>query len=218
MARYGIVVDLNRCTGCMTCVLACKEENRTGPGIWWDSVLEIEDETLDHIIYVRYACMHCDNPPCVAACPEKAIFKRPDGIVLIDQQKCKGHRECVKACPYGVIVTNPRQNYFPEKEGEDKGTIPDYQNQVSGKASKCTLCAHRIDAGKEPACVVACPSKAMVFGDLEDPESRISEKLGKAEALRQEADAQPKVFYVVPNNFLKPLEERVKQNPKMMRD
>ena len=217
MARYGIIVDLNRCTGCMTCVLACKEENGTGPGIWWNRILEIENETLDHITYVRYACMHCDQPPCVDACPEGAISKRPDGIVLIDQEKCKAHRECAKACPYGVIEINPDHDYFPGKKGENKGTAPAHQNHRPGKASKCTLCAHRIDAGKEPACVAGCPSRAMIFGDLDDPASPIREKLWKSEALLPEEHAHPTTFYVIPKNFTKPLEERVKRNPKMMR-
>src|SRR3989339_675486 len=116
MARYGIIVDLNRCTGCMTCVLACKQENLTGPGIWWNKVLEVESETLDSVHYVRYACMHCDKPPCVEACPERAIYKNADGVVLIDQEKCKGHGECIKACPYGVIDKNPSERYFPGVE------------------------------------------------------------------------------------------------------
>ena len=72
MTRYGILLDLNRCTGCMTCVIACKQENLTRPGVWWNKVLELESESLDRIVYFRYACMHCDNPPCVAACPEQA--------------------------------------------------------------------------------------------------------------------------------------------------
>jgi Fe-S-cluster-containing dehydrogenase component len=182
-----------------------------------DSILEIENETLDHITYVRYACMHCDDPPCVESCPEGAISKRPDGIVLIDQGKCKAHRECVKACPYGVIEINPDQDYFPGKKEENKGTAPAHQNHMPGKASKCTLCAHRIDMGKEPACVAGCPSKAMIFGDLDDSDSPIREKLWKSEELLPEEHAHPKVFYVIPKNFLNPLEERVKQNPKMMR-
>lgn len=214
MARYGIIVDLNRCTGCMTCVLACKEENDTGPGIWWNRILEIENETLDHITYVRYACMHCDHPPCVDACPEGAIYKRPDGIVLIDQEKCRAHGECAKACPYGVIEVNPEQTYFPIR----KGTAPAYQKHRPGKASKCTLCAHRIDAGQEPACVAGCPSEAMIFGGLDDPASPIREKLWKSEELLPEEHAHPKIFYVIPKNFSKALEERIKRNPKMIRD
>ena len=115
MARYGIVVDLNRCTGCITCVVACKEENLTRPSVWWDKILEIENPSLDHITYLWHACMHCDNPPCVGACPAKAISKRQDGIVLIDQKVCNGCGDCIKACPYGVIAMNPTQNYFQGK-------------------------------------------------------------------------------------------------------
>ena len=108
MARYGIIVDLNRCTGCMTCVIACKEENLTRPTVWWNRILELENESLDDIIYFRNACMHCDEAPCAEACSAGAVYKRPDGIVLIDQKKCVGARDCVKACPYGVIDINPK--------------------------------------------------------------------------------------------------------------
>jgi phenylacetyl-CoA:acceptor oxidoreductase subunit 1 len=94
MARYGIVVDLNRCTGCMTCVVACKQENLTRPGVWWNRVLELENESLDRITYLRYACMHCEDPPCVEACAVRAISKRVDGIVLIDHDRCVGAGDC----------------------------------------------------------------------------------------------------------------------------
>ena len=215
MARYGIIMDLNRCTGCMTCVLACKEENDTGPGIWWNKVLEIENEALDHIIYVRYACMHCDHPPCVDACPEGAISKRPDGIILIDQDRCKGYGECIKACPYGVIEKNADQDYFPANKIETVGAAPAHQIHKPGKASKCTLCAHRIDAGKEPACIAGCPSKAMIFGDLDDPESPIRKKLWKYEELLPEERTRPTAFYMIPKNFSKAIAERIKRNPGM---
>lgn len=216
MTKYCIIMDLNRCTGCMTCVLACNEENNTGPGIWWNKVLEIENESLDHIIYVRYACMHCDHPPCVDACPEGAIFKRPDGIVLIDQDNCKGHGDCTKACPYGVIERNSDQDYFPVNKIEIAGTALAHQIHMPGKASKCTLCVHRIDEGKEPACVAGCPSKAIIFGDLDDPESSIHDKLWKSDELLPEEHTRPKAFYMIPKNFSKAIEERVKRNPRMM--
>ena len=99
----------------MTCVVACKEENLTRPSVWWDKILEIENPSVDHITYLWHACMHCDNPPCAGACPAKAISKRQDGIVLIDQKVCTGCGDCVKACPYGVVTINPTQNYFREK-------------------------------------------------------------------------------------------------------
>jgi Fe-S-cluster-containing dehydrogenase component len=216
-ARYGIVVDLNRCTGCMTCVLACKEENLTPPKVWWDKVLEIEGPALDYITYVRYACMHCDHPPCAAACPEKAIYKRPDGIVLIDQAKCQGRGECRRACPYGVIDINPEQDYFPLLKLPYQDSGESFRLHPAGKASKCTLCVHRIDKGRTPACVEACPSKAMTFGDLNDPSSPIRAKIWQAEQLLESQKADPKVFYVTPKNLTRVLEERIVNNPRMDR-
>ena len=217
MARYGILIDLNRCTGCMTCVLACKQENLTRPRIWWNKVLEIESDALDYPQFVRYACMHCDDPPCVAACPEKAIYKRPDGVVLIDQKKCRGHGECIPACPYGVIEKNPDQEYFPGvnlSAGEDAEA---FRTHLPGRASKCTLCVHRIDEGREPACVAGCPSRVMTFGDLDDPDSPIREKLWKSSQLLSSSGADPKVTYIIPRNFTEELEQRVVENPHMNR-
>ncbi|MDD5204787.1 MAG: 4Fe-4S dicluster domain-containing protein [Desulfobacterales bacterium] len=218
MARYGIIVDLNRCTGCMTCVLACKQENLTGPGIWWNKVFEVENEALDAVHYVRYACMHCDKPPCVEACPEKAIYKNADGVVLIDQEKCKGHGECIKACPYGVIEKNPSERYFPGPKLSFEEKSETFRIHHPGKAGKCTLCAHRIAEGREPACVAGCPSRAMIFGDLDDPESPIREKLWRSKFLLAGEKTDPKVSYVVPANFTEELEKRIVENPKMIRD
>lgn len=215
MARYGIIVDLNRCTGCMTCALACKEENLTRPSIWWNKILEIENPSLDHITYLRHACMHCDNPPCMVACPVNAISKRPDGIVLIDQKACNGCGGCIKACPYGVIALNPDQDYFKgDKAPYEKGA-DGYRVHMPKKASKCTLCVHRVEQGKEPMCVSGCPSKAMIFGDLDDPASRIRTKLVQSIQLLPSVGTHPKVSYIVPRNILKQAEKRVIENPSM---
>jgi Fe-S-cluster-containing dehydrogenase component len=217
MARYGILVDLNRCTGCMTCVIACKEENLTPPRVWWQRIVELESEPQAYIVYFRLACMHCDDPPCVPACPEQAIYKNPDGIVLIDHEKCQGHGECIKACPYGVIDVNPDEDYFPGKMIQYEGTSNTYRVHPPGKASKCTLCIHRIEQGKDPACVAACPSKVMIFGDLDDPQSPIHGKLSTSVELLSSEGAKPKVFYMVPGNLLKEIEQRVMENPHMER-
>ncbi|MBW2298939.1 MAG: 4Fe-4S dicluster domain-containing protein [Deltaproteobacteria bacterium] len=211
MARYGIVVDLNRCTGCMTCVVACKEENFTLPGVWWNRVFEVEGESLDRIIYFRYACMHCDNPPCVEACPEHAINKRPDGIVLIDHDKCQGHAECAKACPYGVIGINPDQKYFPGEKLPLEENLDPHRQHPPGKASMCTLCVHRIEEGREPACVAGCPSKAMIFGDLDELDSPVGEKLWASRQVLVSKGTNPKVSYIFPPNSFKYVEERSKK-------
>ena len=215
MARYGIIVDLNRCTGCMTCVIACKQENLTPPGVQWSKVMQLENETFDHITYVWHACMQCDDPPCMEVCCEKAIYKRPDGIVVIDQEKCAGCRDCLDACPYGVIQINNSQEYFPGKTLPFEKNRAAYRVQMDGKASKCTMCAHRIDRGEVPACVDVCPSEAMIFGDLDDPKSRIRAELWKSKQLLEDQGTHPKVSYIAPRNVIKPSEQRVVENPEM---
>ena len=216
MPRYGIVTDLNRCTGCMTCVIACKEENLTGPRVWWRKILEMENETYENITYVPYACMHCDTPACVEACTEEAIYKRPDGIVLIDQNKCTGCRDCIRACPYGVITINPSDDYFAEKLPYQKDAAP-YRVQQPGKSSKCTLCYHLVDQGQQPRCVQACPSQVLTFGDLDDPESPIRAKLWESKQLLASYGTNPKVSYIAPRNMPKQVERRVIDNPSMER-
>lgn len=216
-ARYGILVDINRCTGCMTCVLACKEENLTPPGVWWNRVLEIDDPSIDYIRYVRYSCMHCEDPPCVEACPEKAIHRREDGIVLIDREKCRGRGECVKACPYGAIDINPAEDYFPDRKMPYQDSGEAFRSHPPGKASKCTLCVHRIEKKQEPACVEACPSRAMIFGDFNDPESPVSIKGREAEKLLEDRKTNPGILYMIPEKISGLLRERIEKNPRMDR-
>jgi Fe-S-cluster-containing dehydrogenase component len=215
MARYGIVVKADRCTGCMTCVVGCKQENLTLPTVWWMRILKLEDPYFDHIFYLPHTCMHCDDPPCVPACPEHAIFKRPDGIVLIDHEKCKGHGDCVKACPYGVISLNPEYDYFTEETIPLEKMTHAYQTHLPHKASKCTLCIHRIEKEKEPICVSGCPSKALIFGDLEDPNSLIRRELWKSVQLLQSKVTNPKISYIFSKNIMKKAEQRIIENPNM---
>ncbi len=217
MAKYGIIVDLDRCTGCMTCVIACKHENLTRPGVWWNKIFELEDETLDRITFLRHACMHCENPPCLHACPDDAIYQRPDGIVLIDQPSCDGCQNCVPACPYGAIDINPAADYFPaHKLPFEQGKEPHRQHPPD-RAGSCTLCVHRIDAGQGPVCVAECPSKAMIFGDYDDPQSPISKKLAQSTALLSPAGTRPKVRYLCSQNVWEMLERRIRKNPNMNR-
>jgi NAD-dependent dihydropyrimidine dehydrogenase PreA subunit len=128
--------------------------------------------------------MHCENPPCVHAAENNAVYKRPDGIVMIDPEKAAGQKQIVGACPYRVIYWNEEKN------------IP----------QKCTLCAHLLDQGwKEPRCAEACPTQAMVFGDMDDPKSEISKLIasGKAEVIHPEYGLKEKVSYVgLPKRFI----------------
>jgi Fe-S-cluster-containing dehydrogenase component len=197
MARYGMVIDITRCNGCYNCFLTCRDEfwNNDYPpysaaqpfsGQFWLRISEKERGQYPRVkvAYTPVLCMHCEKPSCVEAAENKAVYKRPDGIVIIDPEKAKGQKQIVTACPYRVIYWNEEKN------------IP----------QKCTLCAHLLDQGwKEPKCAEACPTQAMVFGDMDDPASAISKLIasGKAEALRPEFKMKDKVQYIgLPKRFI----------------
>ena len=137
MARYGFVIDLDRCTGCSACMAACKTENNTGQGIFWMYVLKYEVGKYPNVKWVFFPrlCNHCDNAPCVKVCPVGARHKREDGLVLTDYNRCIGCRYCEVACPYGVNYFNwkkPEENqYFGWRDGEGEdvygsGDVRDY--------------------------------------------------------------------------------------------
>ncbi|MEO0253933.1 MAG: 4Fe-4S dicluster domain-containing protein [candidate division WOR-3 bacterium] len=217
MARYGLVIDLKKCCGCRSCVAACKIENMVQKGNYWNFVIEYEEGTYPNVrrIFIPMNCMHCDNPPCMKACPEKAIKKNEYGIVLIDYDKCKGKRYCIAACPYGVIhYINKEESYYPNYktpyENLDKKARHPLHRKKPGIAEKCTLCWHRIEKalkeGKKPgsdydstpACVPVCPVEARYFGDLDDPESEVSKLIKKrnGKKLKEEFGTNPKVYYL----------------------
>lgn len=175
MARKAMLIDLTRCIGCDACTVACKQENGTPVDVFFARVLNVEAGAYPHVkrLYIPVLCNHCEDPACLKACPNKAIFRREDGIVLIDQDRCRGTGACVSACPYGNIILTPRDTwYLPEDRAYERDYVkPRLKENV---ARKCTFCAQRVDNGLDPACVVACPTTARIFGDLDDPESRIS--------------------------------------------
>jgi molybdopterin-containing oxidoreductase family iron-sulfur binding subunit len=175
--RLGLLVDLQRCIGCDTCTLACKQENGTPKDFFFARVLNMETGEFPQVkrSYLPVLCNHCADAPCVRACPNKSIFRRPDGIVIIDQERCNGTGACVSACPYGNIYLNPEEQwYFPDDSPHEHYAKSRLEN---GKSKKCTYCAHRLDQGLEPACVVSCPAGARIFGDLDDPNSKVSQHL-----------------------------------------
>ena len=181
--RYGLVIDLDRCMGCEGCIIACKVEHNLDKvsGIRVDTIGGAHKDTPKgkfpnlSMYYLPVPCMHCSNPPCMDACDEKAIFKRQDGIVLIDQDKCNGCQLCIPACPYDALTYD-----------KDRDMV-----------TKCTLCHHRIDDGLEPFCVIWCEGEAMFFGDLNDPESEVSKLASKKSAyvIKPEANTEPSVYY-----------------------
>lgn len=181
--KYGLVIDLERCIGCHTCTIACKLENsmEKGSGIRVETIGGPHRDTPGgeypnlSMHFLPVPCMHCDEPPCLDACPLEAIFKREDGIVLVDEEKCDGCQTCLPACPYGVLI------FDDEKE----------------IVRKCTLCAHRVDEGVEPFCVTCCETEAIYFGDLKDTASLPSKVIGDrgAKPLKPEAGTKPAIYY-----------------------
>jgi len=226
MARWGMVIDLGKCTGCQACTIACKEENnvpygspeenrsRTAP--YWNKVIAASqgDYPSVNIEMVPMPCMQCDNPPCVMVCPAKATYRRDDGIVMQNFRRCIGCKYCIAACPYGVRSFNYKDQV--EKEYHRPDPPPDstvvgpwpFPHRTHGVVEKCTFCFHRIDEGLQqgkeigvevvPACVEACPTKARIFGDLDDPHSQVSLWLASRGSftLREEKGTKPKVHYL----------------------
>jgi len=187
--RYGLVIDLDRCTGCNTCTIACKVEQgyEVGSGVRVETVGGPYPDTPAgtypdlSMYYLPIACMHCEKPPCRDACPTEAIYQRPDGIVLIDEEKCNGCRECLPACPYQALIYD---------EGRSA-------------ARKCNLCFERLDEGFEPFCALCCGYQAIFYGDLSDPQDQASQLIAqrKAYTLKPELAIGPKIHYCPPRNL-----------------
>ncbi|MFN8474724.1 MAG: NrfD/PsrC family molybdoenzyme membrane anchor subunit [Anaerolineae bacterium] len=178
MTNYGFVIDQRTCIGCHACSVACKMENEVPLGVYRTWVKYVETgafpNTRRHFQVTR--CNHCANPPCVRICPVTAMYQRADGIVEFDPAVCIGCKACLQACPYDAVYMDPDTH----------------------SAAKCHYCAHRTDIGLEPACVIVCPTRSIIAGDLDDPNSAISRMVAReAVSVRKpEQGTAPKVFYV----------------------
>lgn len=176
--NYGFVIDNRSCIGCHACSTACKSENQVPLGVYrtWVKYTETGTfpDTQRHFQVTR--CNHCANPPCARICPTGAMYQRDDGIVEFDADACIGCKACMQACPYDAIHVDPS----------------------SGTAAKCHYCSHRIEVGLEPACVVVCPTHAIIAGDLDDPDSEISHAVArqKVSVRKPEQGTVPKLFYI----------------------
>lgn len=201
MTRYAIVADLNRCVGCQTCTAACKHANNTAPGVQWRKVLDFETGEFPDVrrAFVPVGCMHCDEPSCMTVCPTTATYKRDDGIVGIDYDKCIGCAYCAVSCPYQARfrVDKPAAAFGGKAMRHEALREDPARLSV---AQKCTLCSDRIDEGlaaglvpgvdmaATPACVASCISGALAMGDLDDPDSNVSKLLRDKRSFRMHED------------------------------
>ncbi len=195
--RYSILIDVKKCSGCYSCFLACRDEycGNDYPGYsaakpmqeqFWMQIEEVErgEYPKPKVDYIPRPCQHCEEAPCITAALDGAVYRRDDGIVIIDPVKAKGQKEIVNSCPYRVI----------------------FWNAALELPQKCTLCAHRLDEGSSlPRCVESCPTGALVFGDLDDPGSeiaRLSAELAVEEFHPEFATAPLVRYFGIPRRFV----------------
>ncbi|MHC4063439.1 MAG: 4Fe-4S dicluster domain-containing protein [Planctomycetota bacterium] len=224
MAKWGMIIDLDRCTACQACVTACQAENNlppTGPraaiqgrSYTWMEMIPFTGEGEHPKVLERLLprpCLHCDNPPCVKVCPVEATFKNEEGIVGQVFSRCIGCRYCTTACPYTARYFNWHEPAWPEPMATHLN--PDVSVRSKGVVEKCTLCHHRLQNARDrarsekrplrpgeytPACVESCPTAAMVFGDLSNPNSKVAELAESRRALKllEDLGTEPKVIYL----------------------
>ena len=215
MAKWGMVIDLQKCIGCYSCVISCRQEHFLPRNIYWNRVLVSEEGKYPAVrkVILPVLCNHCKEAPCVKACPTRATTQRDDGIVQVDYDKCVGCRYCLIACPYQqrTFYSDDKTEYFPGQGLTSYELIgKELHTYQAGTVMKCNFCRERIDDGIKKgmipgidreatqACVIACPSKARYFGDLDDPESEVSRLIieKKAVQLHHEFGTNPSVYYI----------------------
>lgn len=218
--RRGWVIDLEKCIGCRSCMVSCKQHNGQPPGTWWNRVFT--PGSKEHMVapekgkesFLPVTCQHCANPPCVKVCPVDATYKSEDGAVLIDFERCIGCRYCIAACPYGVrqfnweepqkaldrVGYNENYAYGYPKEFRKDGRLVYMPVRFKGVTEKCHFCVHYQAEGLEPACVRGCPGKARYVGDLDDPESTVSKLIKDRDGfnLIPEKGTKPSCYYLPP--------------------
>lgn len=179
--RLAMVIDLTRCIGCHGCSVACKSEFDVPLGVWRSWVKYSQKGTYPRVkrFFLPRLCNHCEEAPCLRVCPVNATYRKDDGTILIDEDRCIGCRFCIAACPYNARFVHP-----------EKGIV-----------NKCDFCEHRVEAGLVPACVNTCIARARIFGDLNDPESEISRVVSSnpVQVLKPEVGTKPQIYYIAPD-------------------
>jgi molybdopterin-containing oxidoreductase family iron-sulfur binding subunit len=224
--RWIMVIDTRKCVGCHACTIGCIAENKLPPGVVYRPVVTEEFGQFPNV-QLRFTprpCMQCDEPPCVPVCPVNATWKRPDGIITIDYDKCIGCRYCLTACPYGARTSDFGEYYTdaaggtaatgsngamlgsgamvweqkPNHEYAKRWDRSDHRSPM-GNARKCHFCLHRLEVGELPMCATTCIGRATYFGDANDPDSLVSELITKnnVQTLLPHKGTKPRVFYIV---------------------
>jgi Fe-S-cluster-containing dehydrogenase component/formate-dependent nitrite reductase membrane component NrfD len=178
MTKYAFVIDQRKCIGCHACTVACKAEHDVPIGVnrTWVKYIERGEFPNSRRYFLVNRCNHCDDAPCVKICPTKALYKRADGIVDFDSNRCIGCKSCMQACPYDALYIDPN----------------------SHTAAKCNYCAHRTERGMEPACVVVCPEHAIIAGDIHNPQTEIAQLIARepVRVRKPEQGTGPNVYYI----------------------
>ena len=208
--QWGMHIDMQTCTGCRACQVACEAENNTPPSVVYMMVLEELHGTFPHTrrSYRPKPCMHCATPACVLVCPVAATYRTLDGTVVMDYMKCIGCRYCMTACPYSARTFDVGDRYGAGCQGEvayERRPSPDYDRpwlgehheSPVGNVRKCHHCMHRLARGSLPACVLACATSSLTFGDLNDPYSLVQESISHhgSQRLKEELGNEPTVYY-----------------------
>ncbi len=223
MSTWGMIIDLNKCTGCAACVSACRLENNVtnvgpeqsqlGRATFWMDILEVVEGEYPnvHVQYIPRPCFHCENPPCTKVCPVRATYKNDEGLVAQIYYRCIGCRYCMVACPYAVKSFHWYEPNRPEEFQQICN--PDVSRRMKGVVEKCSFCNHRLQIAREtsryesrelreedfqPACVEACPTSAIVFGDLENEQHAVYRLKTSHRAFKmyEELGTEPKVIYL----------------------
>ncbi len=214
--RWGMVIDLNRCVGCQTCTIACKQTNDTPPGVQWRKVIDIEQGKFPDVerLFLVTGCQHCAEPPCVPVCPTGATKQRADGLVTMDYDVCIGCAYCAVSCPYNArTIVHEAKGYYSDSVLTRQEQATAHPERL-GVAQKCSFCKERVDDGlaqglvpgvdplATPACSASCISQAIQFGDFNDAGSHVSKLLASQPSLQLNAevgtDPQIKYLYTTP--------------------